>query len=151
MPSTHLDQVPARGGVASGLLFLFDLSLTCLILNDPVTSCLDPTFSLSPIFPPLSHSYSFSLGPAYHCGWSRLIPPSPSFISFISLIHYIFTRSFTQFSDFHTYLPLSSPYPGPACHCGRSRLLPSNSILHKFIPLHRSSQIPTDSNLNTLP
>ena len=88
VPSTHLDQ-------------------------DPVTSCLDLTFSLSPTFPPLSHSYSFSLGPACHCGWSRLIPPSPSFISFIFLIHYIFTRSCTQFSDFHTYLPLSSPLSRP--------------------------------------
>ena len=137
--------------MASGLLFLFNLSLTCLILNDPVTSCLDLTFSLSPIFPPLSHSYSLSLGPAYHCGWSRLIPPSPSFISFISLIHYIFTRSFTQFSDFHTFLPFSSLYPGPACHCGRSRLLPSFSYhiyisLFPFTDPHRSSQIPHGSS-----
>ena len=133
--------------MASGLLFWFNLSLTCLILNDPVTSCLDLTFSLSPIFPPLSHSYSFSLGPAYHCGWSRLIPPSPSFISFISLIHDIFTRSFTQFSDFHNFLTSVLPpiqarlviVAGPAFYPPT----PFYKNLFHFTGPHRSLQILT--------
>ena len=74
----------------------------------PISLLYLPHIFLSPFYrpglslwqvPPISFSLSL-IGPACHCGRSRLSPSS----------------------IFSTFLPLSLSLIGPACHCGRSRL-----------------------------
>ena len=112
--SIHLDQVPARS-VGWPLVYFF-------LLNCPVTCCLDPFFHLHKFFHLLP--LFCIIGPACHCGRSRLFPSS-TFSTPFSLLpigpacHCGRSRLFPS-STFST--PFSLPPIGPACHCGRSRL-----------------------------
>ena len=99
--SIHLDQVSARS-IGWPLVYFF-------LLNCPVTCCLDPFFHLQKFFHLLPFLFNI-IGPACHCGRSRLFPSSP----------------------FPTPI---SPYPiGPACHCGRSRHLFPLPSPHQSFP-----------------
>ena len=104
------------------------------------------------------------IGPACHCGRSRLFTPPPLPLpssSYPLLLSYrpglslwqvplIYSPLFSNLSTSSTSPPLFSPI-GPACHCGRSRLTLSTLLLKTNILFaiqiypnpHRSSQIPT--------
>ena len=56
---------------------------------------------LPPSTLPSSPFSTLPIGPASHCGWSRLSSNPPTFLALTSTL---------------------SHYLGPACHCGRSRL-----------------------------
>ena len=64
---------------------------------------------------------AFLLGPACHCGRSRLFPFSKSI--YISLLSFTVPHKSSHILTFLFYSL------GPACHCGRSRLPPSPSPL----------------------
>ena len=112
------------------------------ILTDPSRILTDHIDTHRPLTEPYRSSHFLSLicypfvsliGPACHCGRSRLLPPSNSI--YINLFH---------FTDLHgsPQIPTLLPYlAGPACHRGRSRLIPSHT---PFAQVYSPSQILTD-------
>ena len=119
--SIHLDQVSAR---SVGWPLVYFLPLNC-----PVTGCLDPFFHLHKFFHLLPLFYI--IGPAYHCGRSRLSPsstfPTPFSLHPTGPACHCGRSRLSPSSTFPTPFPL--PPTGPACHCGRSRLFPFLSLL----------------------
>ena len=118
--SIHLDQVSARS-VGWPLVYFF-------LLNCPVTCCLDPFFHLQNFS--IYYPFFNIIGPACHCGRSRLFPSStfPTPFSLHSIgpaCHCGRSRLFLS-STFPT--PISLHPIGPACHCGRSRLSLSSTF-----------------------
>ena len=118
--SIHLDQVSARS-VGWPLVYFF-------LLNCPVTCCLDPFFHLQNFS--IYYPFFNIIGPACHCGRSRLFPSStfPTPFSLLSIgpaCHCGRSRLFLS-STFPT--PISLHPIGPACHCGRSRLSLSSTF-----------------------
>ena len=78
---------------------------TCLFGSScPLSRYPPPTFPPQPPLPPPPFFFFFTLpiGPASHCGWSRLSSIFPLTLA-LTTTH--------------------SHYLGPACHCGRSRLV----------------------------
>ena len=74
---------------------------------------------LPPSTLPSSPFSTLPIGPASHCGWSRLSSIPPTFLALTSTL---------------------SHYLGPACHCGRSRL---DCSLLPLLPYR--SLVPTSS------
>ena len=103
------------GGVGWPLVYFF-------LLNCPVTCCLDPFFHLHKFFHLLPLFYI--IGPACHCGRSRLSPsstfPTPFSLHPTGPACHCGRSRLSPSSTFPT--PFSLPPTGPACHCGRSRL-----------------------------
>ena len=100
-PQLLLDQLARTRGAAGNSATPFLCYRLCLSFRQFL-----PPFYPSPTFPPqLSHPPPFStlpIGPASHCGWSRLSSISPPSLALTTTL---------------------SHYLGPACHCGRSRLV----------------------------
>ena len=100
-PLLLLDQLARTRGAAGNSATPFLCYRLCLSFRQFL-----PPFYPSPTFPPqLSLPPPFStlpIGPASHCGWSRLSSISPPSLALATTL---------------------SHYLGPACHCGRSRLV----------------------------
>ena len=131
--SIHLDQVSARS-VGWPLVYFF-------LLNCPVTCCLDPFFHLQNFS--IYYPFFNIIGPACHCGRSRLFPsstfPTPFSLLSIGPACHCGRSRLSLSSTFSTPPPFLNLI-GPACHCGRSRLFLSSTFptpisLHSLHPI----------------
>ena len=105
-PQLLLEQLARTRGAAGNSATPFPGYRSCLSFRQFLPPFLGTLPLLSPLnppsLPPFFFFFTLPIGPASHCGWSRLSSIFPLTLAFTTT---------------------HSHYLGPACHCGRSRLV----------------------------